>query len=399
MLNGTVGALAGAVIHETLPVPALDFFVGTDETTKSLILPKFDDHDGTRTLVGVRLETSTVIFDGRLQVANAMDFQGTLSLMTLVLTANAHVFVTQPLPVINKGDVVNPAGLGPTFTFTPQPLTKSLTDPQDGPHVDLPLGAAGSEMWEAEGDPPDYYEIVMSGQTKATLTLSAVDPGFNNFIQAPGDTTFFVVGWGHSAPAVGSPDTLPIWQINPSLQYNIVTTVVYLYTEGGEIPPYTDVDYYARTRYEFRQAPAPRFQPFYSGTAQPGATLEVSVLGVGGDVLGSTSTVVDAGGNWAASFYDLGMTGEPHTVSLRQSYAGYTPLTGAGYNLRRYFSPAMLGGAYASEQLTVENVLGKRAVDVSMAALYSASAQPIALGQTLYGYEMLPMSASPQGLH
>jgi hypothetical protein len=125
----------------------------------------------------------------------------------------------------------------------------------------------------------------------------------------------------------------------------------------------------------------------------------VDVLGLGGEVLGSTSTIVDAGGNWAASFYDLGMTGEPHTVSIRQSYAGYTPLTGAGYNLRRYFSPAILGGAYASEHLTVENVLGNRAADVSMAALYSASANPITLGPTLYAYEMLPMSASPQGLH
>jgi hypothetical protein len=125
----------------------------------------------------------------------------------------------------------------------------------------------------------------------------------------------------------------------------------------------------------------------------------VDVLGLGGEVLGSTSTVVDAGGNWAASFYDLGMTGEPHTVSIRQSYAGYTPLTGAGYNLRRYFSPAILGGAYASEHLTVENVLGNRAADVSMAAIYSASANPIMLDPTLYAYEMLPMSASPQGLH
>jgi hypothetical protein len=34
-----------------------------------------------------------------------------------------------------------------------------------------------------------------------------------------------------------------------------------------------------------------------------------------------------------------------------------------------------------------------------MAALYSASANPIALGPTLYAYETLPMPASPQGLH
>jgi hypothetical protein len=235
--------------------------------------------------------------------------------------------------------------------------------------------------------------LTLPAQAFEPLTESYYDDDLDDFISAPGDSTILFEVYtksfnDHSANVSVTNDTFP------QAYYAMTGEVTYVYVMLG-----TSEDYYQGSKYDFRKPAAAQFQPFYSGTAQPGSTLAVDVLGLGGEVLGSTSTIVDAGGNWAASFYDLGMTGEPHTVSIRQSYAGYTPLTGAGYNLRRYFSPAILGGAYASEHLTVENVLGKRAADVSMAAIYSASANPIMLDPTLYAYEMLPMSACPQGLH
>jgi len=383
MLDGAPAALLGAVIHEE-SYAHLEGFVMAD-TDITFVLPKFDDHGGTRTLVGVRLESTTTVTDGEFQAENTDGaFTATLTAMTLALTVESHVFVIAP---------VGPPPVGPAaFDFTPPALTTSITPP-------ITLGVAGPTQWADDGDPSDFHEIDVIGKTTGvqSLTVAAGSPQLNDFIQAPGDTEILF-----SATSATSADVTFVGSVAsrtlPLIVYDMTGAVYYQWTEGGDIPPYTDETFYG-TKPVFEKAPPPLFQPFYSGTAQPGATLTVDVLGVGGEMLGSTSAVVDAGGNWAASFYDLRMTGEPHTVSIRQSYTGYTPLAGAGYNLRRYFSPAILGGAYASERLTVENVLGNRSAEASMAALYSASAHPISLGLAPYGFEMLPLSASPQGLH
>jgi len=390
LLNGAPAVLLGAVIHEESYAHAESFVMVDDDI--GFTLPKFDDHGGTRTLVGVRLESTTVVHSGALQAENTSAFAGTLTELTLALTVESHVFVSLPFPTVPRADLSIPFVPAPVFSFTPPALTNSQTN--------LPMGPVGVLDWAAQGTPPDFYQIDVIGETTGllTLTVAAGAPQLNNFIQGTGDTDILFVATSATSATITTDGILARARTQPAIRYTVIGAVYYLYTEGGYIPQYTDEDY-AGSRFDFTKAPAPRFQPFYSGTAQPGSTLAVDVLGAGGEVLGSTSTIVDAGGNWAASFYDLGMTGEPHTVSIRQSYAGYTPLTGAGYNLRRYFSPAILGGAYASEHLTVENVLGNRAAEVSMAALYSASAHPITLGSTISAYEMLPMSASPQGLH
>jgi hypothetical protein len=328
--------------------------------TASFTLPKFDDQGGMRILVEATLVSATATTVGTLNVVcYPLEFAGTVDL-TLTLGVDSRVVVAAPTP---------------TFTFGPINLTASqmgvAINPGDTKSVTIlaqTMGGSQEQTWDQDVD-------------------------LNDFISSPGDSTILFEITTESSVTVVTHGFTGDSYTDPLIAYTMTGQVTYKYVMLG-----AEDDYHGGSKYDFQKPPR-QFQPFYSGTAQPGSTLAVDVLGTGGEVLGSTSTIVDAGGNWTASFYDLGMTGEPHTVSIRQSYAGYTPLTGAGYNLRRYFSPAILGGAYASEHLTVENVLGNRAADVSMAALYSASANPITLGPTLYAYEMLPMSASPQGLH
>jgi hypothetical protein len=359
-------------------------------TTGTFTLPKFDDRggimqimNGGRVLVGVTLDSATSVIEGTRLAENTSDFAGILSVLTLTLTVQSNVFVVIP-------------HVTPEFNF--QLVTSASL--QDDPNYETlkNIGAKDILDWlptiKAGQTYPDLRSVTLAGMTSGPQQekLSYPTDPLDDFIISGSDSTILFETTGATATSLTA-TVAARSQTNPLIRYEMTGRVIYEYVMLG-----TGKVYHA-SRYKFEQAPAPMFQPFYSGTAQPGATLAVDVLGVGGEVLGSTSTIVDAGGNWAASFYDLGMTGQPHTVSIRQSYAGYTPLTGAGYNLRRYFSPAILGGAYASEHLTVENVLGNRAADVSMAALYSASAHPIALGPTFYAYEMLPMSASPQGLH
>ena len=51
----------------------------------------------------------------------------------------------------------------------------------------------------------------------------------------------------------------------------------------------------------FERAPLLPLMPIYSGEADPGATLVVSVFNVRGEPIGSQTVVVDAGGNWMAT--------------------------------------------------------------------------------------------------
>jgi hypothetical protein len=362
LLSGIPAALIAVLPPHTETHPPGDPYSISDEVgdvaTASFTLPKFDSHGGTRILIGVTLDSTTSTTTGSYHVTNSDVFDGTVD-MSMELHVESNVIVVAPNPIF------------PTWVKDAGATTLSPIAVDEMVSVTLPAYTTGPQQHTVS-----YPSIQLA-----------------DFTAAPGDSTILFEIQTSSSSSHDA-NVAVDYYTDPVVNYVMTGQVTYEYVILG-----ADQGERAGSKYDFQKPAARLFQPFYSGTAQPGATLAVDVLGAGGELLGSTSTIVDAGGNWAASFYDLGMTGGPHTVSIRQSYAGYTPLTGAGYNLRRYFSPAILGGAYASEHLTVENVLGNRAADVSMAALYSASAHPIVLGPTLYAYEMLPLSASPQGLH
>jgi len=361
-----LSGIPASVIASAAPVTETHSGSVTDTvgslTTASFTLPKFDDQGGLRTLISVTLDSTTTTTTGTYNVANTDVFDGTLSApfpdagMSLTLNVQSTVSEAPTFDYVNVtgSDYTGPIAVGQTISVT------------------LPQYTTGSQQ-----------RIVLS---------PSID--LNDFIAAPGDTTILFEITTSSASDHTADVAVAYWN-SPLINYVMTGQVIYEYTTTTT----TTDETFQGTRLDFERTPPPTFQPFYTGTAQPGASLTVDVLGSGGELLGSTSTIADAGGNWTASFYDLQMTGQPHTVSIRQSYTGYAPLTGAGYNLRRYFSPAILGGAYASEQLTVENVLGNRSSGVSMAALYSASAHPNSLGMAPYGFEMLPASATPQGLY
>lgn len=158
-------------------------------------------------------------------------------------------------------------------------------------------------------------------------------------------------------------------------------------------PPPNGHHYYGGTVREIEFPKVRVFQPLFTGTAEPGSTLLVEVYDRYGNLVGSESTLVDAGGNWSTNFFNTYVTIDPYTIILRQTYAGHSPLYDAGYNLRMYFQPAIMGGSFASEHLTVENVLGNRAASRSLNALYAAGVYPLLLGWNAYAFEFL--SAAP----
>jgi hypothetical protein len=84
----------------------------------------------------------------------------------------------------------------------------------------------------------------------------------------------------------------------------------------------------------------------YSGEADPGATLVVSLFNAKGENIGSQTVVVDAGGNWLASFPSTTVRDIPNSVQISQLSASYSRGDTFGHNLRTYFSPALNQGHF-----------------------------------------------------
>jgi len=335
-------------------------------------LPKFDSHGGTRVLLTVRLRFGSVVEEGLRELDNESGSEG-----LVFMSIGANVNADSPME--------------PSFTRTTSPGAETP-----------PPGAFGnpSERVEADSDGAvdwggdDFLDIDAAGETDQAPDVyhTILTRDLSDFYAVPLDTT---IPFNYDSSSYGDLDTdgIVVWtRYNPAVVFGFTATVIYQYPFVG------GPEQYWGGKYHIERPEERAFQPFYSGTAEPGSTLSVDLYDSYGDLLGSQSTVVDAAGNWIASFYDVAMTDRPHSLVLRQTYAGYTPFADAGYNLRRYFSPALLGGAYASEYLTVENVLGKRAAFHSVDAVYSATVQPISMGWHMYSFELLPQSATPAGI-
>lgn len=123
--------------------------------------------------------------------------------------------------------------------------------------------------------------------------------------------------------------------------------------------------------------------PIYSGEADPGATLVLTMYNANGDEIGMQTVVVDAGGNWMATFESTVIRDYPSTVRISQQSAYYS-LVNAGHNLRAYFSPALNPGHFfleASAHIEVEEkapLLGDLGVS-----------NPFSLGPNKYNGEVL----------
>lgn len=91
--------------------------------------------------------------------------------------------------------------------------------------------------------------------------------------------------------------------------------------------------------------------PIYSGEADPGSTLVLTMANANGENIGTQSVVVDAGGNWMVSFPSSTIRDYPNSVQVSQSSAFYSLSDPHGHNMRTYFSPALSAGHFFFEEL------------------------------------------------
>ncbi|MBI3099518.1 MAG: DUF11 domain-containing protein [Planctomycetes bacterium] len=162
-------------------------------------------------------------------------------------------------------------------------------------------------------------------------------------------------------------------------------------TTTGDGPAY----YYVRPA-QIRPPIMLSLSPLFSGHAEAGSTLTVRLYDQNGSEIGTQTVVVDAGGNWLATFNSTVIFDEPHRVELALVAASYDDSPDALFNLRTFFAPAIMRGFFSDEAVSV----GRAFTLFSTTALHHlahANGHPITLGQVISGYELLAQQPTPAG--
>ena len=132
--------------------------------------------------------------------------------------------------------------------------------------------------------------------------------------------------------------------------------------------------------------------PIYSGEADPGSTLVLTLYNANGENIGTQSVIADSGGNWMVNFPSSTIRDYPNSVQVSQSSAFYSLSDPHGHNMRTYFSPALSAGHFFFEELRQLSE-GSRAPLLGDIGLK----MPIWLGSVKYGGELLSAIGAPGG--
>ncbi|MEM9016474.1 MAG: DUF11 domain-containing protein, partial [Verrucomicrobiota bacterium] len=129
-----------------------------------------------------------------------------------------------------------------------------------------------------------------------------------------------------------------------------------------------------------------------SGLAQIGSTITLEVFDETGRLIGETSVMVDAGGNWLATFPMADLDRQPARVEMKQTWASYNPMGERSYNFRTYFGPAFTTGSYYTEDLSVLQVMEKRTA-TEVIDLYESAKMVLAMDWNGQHYEIAARGA------
>ena len=84
---------------------------------------------------------------------------------------------------------------------------------------------------------------------------------------------------------------------------------------------------------------------------------------------------------------------QPHRMEVDQTPAGYNRWEDAGFNLRRYFHPAVHHSLFFSERITVQSVM-RTQPDFVLSTMHAANSNPLAFGWNAHEYELLTSSTN-----
>ena len=128
--------------------------------------------------------------------------------------------------------------------------------------------------------------------------------------------------------------------------------------------------------------------PIFSGLAEPGTTLSLKIYDDEGNMIGERQVVADSGGNWLANFPNTVIWKHPHRMDVEQTAPIQTDVHELdGFNMRRYFHPALHSSLFFTERDTVSSVMRNSAFE-TIDSMHHANNRPIQVGWRSHLYQL-----------
>jgi hypothetical protein len=137
--------------------------------------------------------------------------------------------------------------------------------------------------------------------------------------------------------------------------------------------------------------------PIFSGLAEPGTTLIVKIYDEQNNEIGRREVVADTAGNWLVTFPGTVIWKDPHHMSVEQIGSIQTGLYDAGFNMRRYFHPALHHSLFFSERPTVASVMRDAPYNV-LSSIHAANVNPLTFDWSANPYEFAAASTNAAGM-
>jgi uncharacterized repeat protein (TIGR01451 family) len=142
-----------------------------------------------------------------------------------------------------------------------------------------------------------------------------------------------------------------------------------------------------------RPLPPLPVDPVFSGLTEPGSTLVARIYDAGGRLLGDRQVVADASGNWLITFPNILIYEYPHRMEIIVTPAINNLSHENGFNLRRYFHPAIHTELFMNESLSVAGVFRNRAYNI-VEAQHAANTLPLGFQWYSHAYELNAASSN-----
>ncbi len=131
----------------------------------------------------------------------------------------------------------------------------------------------------------------------------------------------------------------------------------------------------------------------YTGITEPGTTLKLKIFDKKGFEIGERIVVADTAGNWLATFHGTIVGKNPHTMLVTQTPPIYQGFDDTGFNLRRYFHPAVHHSLFFHEPVTVQSV-ARSLPHTVLSSMHEANRNPMGFGWTAHAYELVSSSTN-----
>ncbi len=113
--------------------------------------------------------------------------------------------------------------------------------------------------------------------------------------------------------------------------------------------------------------------------------------------MGEQTVVADGAGNWLMQFPTVVLYEQPHEMRVDQTLAVQNSTNFAGFNLRRFFHPAVHSQLYMNEPVSVGAAFRHDPFSV-VQAIHAANNDPLGFDWTHHAYELIVSSSNTSAM-